>query len=408
MSARTFHYTARTLDGAAIRGSMHAADAGNVLQLLRSRSLFVTGVQPQSEWSERLGRALRIGAIRPPALLAFFRSFATLLRAGIPIQRALTVTIERANDARMAETLSSVRADVEGGVPLSAALQRHPRDFPALFVAMIAAGETGGILEEVLERLALLLEREALLRNKLRAVLAYPLIVTLAAGALLVFLIVNVVPMFAQLFDSFHAALPPATQLLVAAGRILAAPQPWLFAAAALPLAGFAAARTARTPAGAQWIDHLRLRIPVVGPLLHKSITARTMRMLATLLRSGVELVSAIEAVIPVSGSPAYARAFTRIVAALRAGEPLADTLADSLVFDPLVAALVRVGEETGLLDDMLVTLAEYFESDVEAAIATLGAVIEPALILVLGVVVGCIVLSIFLPLYSLIGSVSK
>jgi type IV pilus assembly protein PilC len=408
MSARTFHYTARSLDGQAIRGSMHAADAGSVLELLRSRSLFVTGVAPQSDLAERIGRALRIGTVRPPALLAFFRSFATLLRAGVSIQRALTVTVERSDDARLAETLRSVRADVEHGAALSAALQRHPREFPALFIAMIAAGETGGILDDVLERLALLLERQTLLRKKLRGVLAYPAIVMVAAAALLVFLIVSIVPMFAGLFDSFHVALPPATLFLVSAGRMLATPQPWLITAATVPAAAFALDRCARTAAGALFVDRIRLRIPVVGPLLRKAVTARVMRLLATLLRSGVELVAAIEAVIPVAGSPHYAHALRSVIAALRNGESLAEPLSDSRVFDPLVAALVQVGEETGLLDEMLLTLAEYFESDVEAAIATLGAVIEPALILALGAVVGFIVLSIFLPLYSFIGSVAK
>lgn len=407
MAARTFHYTARTLAGELVRGSMQAADAGNVLALLRSRALFVTALNVEHEFIDHLRGTLRREAVSRTALRAFFRSFATLVRAGVSMQRSLTVTIERAADARLAEALRSVLADVEHGSPLNEAMSRRPREFPPLYVAMIKAGEAGGILDDVLDRLALLLEREAALRKKVQTAFAYPIVVLIAAASLLIFLIVNVVPTFAQLFESFHVELPLGTRLLVRAAALLAAPASWLLAAAALALAAFLGSRFARSSGGAFFIDDVRLRLPIVGPLLQKAIAARVVRMLATLLRSGVELVSAIDAVIPVAGSPCYARAFARVSAALREGEPLARPLAQSRLFDPMFLALVRVGEETGLLDDMLLKLADYFESDVEAAIATLGAVIEPALIITLGAVVGGVVFSIFLPLYSLIGSIS-
>jgi type IV pilus assembly protein PilC len=408
ISTRTFHYSARTQEGELVRGSMQAPDAGSVLDLLRSRALFVTAVDAESQVAERLGRVLRVGGVTRAGLLTFFRSFATLVRAGVSIQRALTVAIERADDPRLREALRSVLADVERGSALSEALGRRPRDFPPLYVAMIGAGEAGGILDDVLDRLALLLEREAALRKKIQAALAYPLVVIVAAGGLLVFLIARVVPMFAGLFESFHVELPLATQLLLRLGELLSAPLPWLVTAAVLPLTALIAYRAARNPAGALFLDAIRLRLPIVGPLLRKAISARVVRMLATLLRSGIELVAAIDAIIPVTGSPCYTQAFERVNAALREGRPLAHSLAASQLFDPMFVALVSVGEETGLLDEMLLKLAEYFETDVEGAIATLGAVIEPALVIVLGGVVGFIVFSIFLPLYSLIGSVSQ
>jgi type IV pilus assembly protein PilC len=408
MSARTFHYSARTLKGELVRGSMQAADAGNVLDLLRSRALFVTSVDTESELADRLRRTLRLGAVPQRALLAFFRSFATLLRAGVSIQRALNVTIDRAADPRLAETLRSILADIESGAALSAAMSRHPREFPPLYVAMIRAGETGGILDDVLERLALLLERESALRQKVQTALAYPAVVVSAACVLLIFLIVNVVPMFASVFAGFGVELPLATRLLVWLGRSAGLPTVWFAAAACAAAAALTVYRLVQHPAGASALDAARLRLPIVGPLLRRAITARTVRMLATLLRSGVELVAAIDAIVPVAGSPTYARAFARVNDALRDGEPLAEALARCPIFDPMFVALVRVGEETGLLDEMLLKLAEYFERDVETAIATLGAVIEPVLIIVLGGVVGFIVFSIFLPLYSLIGSVSQ
>jgi type IV pilus assembly protein PilC len=408
MPIATYRYTARTARGESIAGSMQAADAAAVLELLRSRSLFATSVNRESDAARRLRDALRLGSIPHGALLAFFRSFVTLIRAGVSIARALEVTIDRASEPRLAEALRSVLADVENGSSVSDAMQRRPRDFPSLYVAMIAAGEAGGILDDVLERLALLLEREAALRRSVRTALAYPLIVLVTAGLLIGFLIVKIIPMFAEVFAGFHLDLPWSTQLLLAVGRTLAAPLPWLGLSAAAAAAALGISRFAATPAGALAIDRLRLRMPVVGPLLHLSIMARIARLLATLLRSGIELVAAMDAVVTVAGSPVYARAFELVTSELRAGEGFAATLDRANLFDPLFLALVRVGEEAGAVDEMLLKVAGYFEADLASAIATLGAIVEPILIIVLGGIVGFIVLSVFLPLYALIGGVAK
>jgi type IV pilus assembly protein PilC len=401
-----FRYTARTAAGERVRGSIEAPSVEAVLAGLRTRALFVTAVERETV----LRRALSLSVGRPSrrALLAFFRSFSTLIRAGVPMRRALEVTIERAADGALRESLRAVLAEIEHGSSLSDALARRPRAFAPLYVAMVRAGEAGGILDDVLERLASLLERDADLRKKLRAALAYPAVVLIAATALVLFLIARIVPMFAQMFDAFHVELPPATRALLAVGDALQQPASWFAGAAALAAALATVFALARTPHGALVLDGVRLRLPVVGPLMHKAITARIARMLATLLRSGIELVGALDVVRPVAGSPCYAAALERVDVALRAGEPLTAPLESSRLFDPLAVALVRVGEETGLVDEMLLKVAAYFETDVEAAIATLGAVLEPALIGVLGAVVGFIVFSVFIPLYSLIGSVSK
>jgi type IV pilus assembly protein PilC len=306
------------------------------------------------------------------------------------------------------ESLRSVLADIEHGTSLGDAMERRPRAFAPLYVAMVRAGEAGGILDDVLERLASFLERDADLRKKVRAALAYPAVVVTTALGLVLFLIARIVPMFAQMFDAFHVELPATTRALLALGGALQQPGAWLAGAAVPAACAAAVAGVARTRHGALVLDHVRLRLPVVGPLLHKAITARIARMLATLLRSGIELVGAIAVVRPVAGSPAYAAALDSVDVALRAGEPLTAPLEASRLFDPLAVALVRVGEETGLVDEMLLKVAAYFESDVEGAIATLGAVLEPALIVALGGIVGFIVFSVFIPLYALIGSVSK
>jgi len=408
MPAATFRYTARTVDGKIVRGSMEALDADRVLAALRTRALFVTAIDRESQIARRLGRSITIGGASRKSLLAFFRSFATMIRAGVSMQRALTVSIERCQDATLREALRSVLSDVEHGSSLSAAMGARSRAFQALYVAMIRAGEEGGILDEVLERLATFIERDSNLRKKVQSALAYPIVVLGVALTLVTFLIARIVPMFAGMFESFHVDLPVTTRLLLGLGQALQSPILW----AGLPLAALCGAialeRYNRTPGGSLTIDRARLRIPVIGTLIQKSIVARIARMLATLLRSGIELVTAIDVVVPVAGSAVFARALVKINVALREGDSLTDPLAETGVFDPLVVALVRVGEETGLVDDMLLKIAEYFEGDVETTIATIGAIIEPALIIFLGTAVGFIVFSIFIPLYSLIGSVSK
>jgi type IV pilus assembly protein PilC len=408
VSAGLYRYTARDAAGALVRGSMEAPSADAVLASLRTRALFVTGVDRETLLARTVGRSLHLGAPSRRALLAFFRSFSTLIRAGVPMRRALDVTIERASDGVLRESLRSVLADIEHGTSLSEAMERRPRAFAPLYVAMVRAGEAGGILDDVLERLASFLERDADLRKKVRAALAYPAVVVTAAFALVLFLMARIVPMFAQMFAAFNADLPATTRALLAAGDALQRPVTWIGGLAAVVLAGAALSVAARTERGALAMDRVRLRLPVFGPLLNKAITARIARMLATLLRSGIELVTAIDVVRPVAGSPAYAAALGRVDVALRAGDALTTPLEAVRLFDPLAVALVRVGEETGLLDEMLLKVAAYFETDVEAAVATLGAVIEPALIGVLGGVVGFIVFSVFIPLYSLIGSVAK
>lgn len=408
MSAALYRYTARDAAGELVRGSMEAPSVDAVLASLRTRALFVTAVDRETLLARAVGRSLHVGAPSRRALLAFFRSFSTLIRAGVPMRRALDVTIERAAGGVLREALRSVLADVEHGASLSDALERRPRAFAPLYVAMVRAGEAGGILDDVLERLASLLERDADLRKKVRAALAYPAVVVTAALALVLFLMGRIVPMFAQMFGAFNVELPPMTRALLAAGDALQRPATWVVSVAVIAVAAAAVGAAARTRRGALALDRLRLRLPVFGPLLHKAITARIARMLATLVRSGIDLVTAIGVVRPVAGSPAYAAALESVDVALRAGDALTTPLEAARLFDPLAIALVRVGEETGLLDEMLLKIAAYFETDVEAAIATLGAVIEPALIGVLGGVVAFIVFSVFIPLYSLIGSVAQ
>jgi type IV pilus assembly protein PilC len=400
-----YHYTARTVDGRRVRGWLTAASDEAAIAGLRRRALFVTALEDKRAWRAALN--WRPGANPGRARVAFFRSFATLVRAGVPLRRGLQVAIER-NDGALGGALREVLSDIERGDALSTAFGRRPAFFPPLTVAMVAAGEAGGILDDVLERIAGFLERDAALRKSVVAALAYPATVFAASLVLVTFLIVRVVPMFSTLFASFRVPLPLSTRVLMAIGDAATQPAVWALGCGAVLATAAALGWAMRMQTGRLALDRFRLNLPLVGTLLRKTIVARFARMTGTLVHAGIELSAALEVVIPVTGSPVHAAALHHVALALREGEALTPPLAASGLFDPMLIALVGVGEETGMLDVLLPKAADYFESDVAATIATLGAVIEPALIAFLGVIVGLIVYSVFIPLYQLIGSVAS
>ena len=402
-----FRYTARTPAGALVRGTIVSPDIDAALAGLQRRALFVTAVRPERNISlmQRLP-AFGMGSGR--ARVAFFRSFATLVRAGVPLRRGLDVAIERCANVRLAAALRDVASDIERGDALSSAFGRRPKVFSALIVAMIAAGESGGILDEVLERIATFLERDDALRKSVVSALAYPAVVLSASLLLVVFLIVRVVPMFSSLFASFHVPLPLSTRILIELGDVASQPAVWSMAITCIAVGIAGAVVSAKTARGRYVFDRIRLSLPVAGALLRKTIVARFARMTGTLVRSGIELSAALDVVLPVTGSPVHESALATVAVALREGAPFTPPLAETGLFDPMLVALIGVGEETGMLDVMLPTAADYFEADVAAAIATLTAVVEPALIGVLGVIVGLIMYAVFIPLYSLIGSVAQ
>jgi type IV pilus assembly protein PilC len=403
-----YRYVARTAAGERIRGSLIAADRDAAIAGLHGRALFVTTVERQRPWNVELPAIPGLGASPGRARIAFFRSLATLVRAGIGLRRALEVTLARADHDGLRAALREVSTEIERGEALSTALARRPRYFPPLIVAMIGAGETGGILDDVLERVAALLERDDALRKQVLAALAYPATVLVASLALVVFLILRIVPLFAGLFASFHVELPLSTQVLLWLGASSGQPAVWFGAGALLLASVIGVVAIRRTATGAFAFDRVRLAIPVVGRVLRLTVHARFARMLGTLVHAGVELTRALDVVTPVTNSPVHQAALARVTIAVREGEALTPPLAATRTFDPMLVTLVGVGEESGTLDVMLEKSADYFEADVAAAIAALGAVIEPALIVFLGLVVGGIVYSVYIPLYALIGSLSK
>jgi type IV pilus assembly protein PilC len=402
----TYYYRARTPEGSRLDGSIVAESPDAVVAHLRSRALFVTTVTAAHSIE---GRVAAIGGFGPPsrlAVVAFFRALATMVAAGVSLHRALSVTIAQCVDARLAEALRAVRSDVESGMPLAGAMRRHPKAFAELYVATIDAGESGGVLDEVLDRLATLAEKDRAFRKKVGGALTYPLIVLAAALALTLFLIATIVPTFGRMFAELGVPLPVPTRALLTLGSLLASRRAWAVAGACIVCAVVLAVVFGHDRKATDALDRLRLRMPFLGVVLRKAVLARLSRMLGSLLRCGVDLLRAVDVVAPVSGNAAYAEALRALGSSLREGDSVAATLSRSPLFDPLVVQMVRVGEETGALDAMLLRVADHYEADVEVAIATLSATLEPLLIGGVGIVVGAIVFAIFVPLYTMIGQI--
>ncbi len=401
-----YAYTGRSSQGRFVAGTLRAENRDQALAHLRMRSLFVTSL---GEAGSTRGVAGTLATLRPlseSARTTFFRSFAAMIGAGVPIRRALHVCVENCTDQRLHEALSAISNDIESGSALSHAMSKRPREFSGLFVAMIRAGELGGALDQILERLAALLERHQAIRKRVRAAMTYPAVVAAASLVLVLFLVGTTVPSFEAIFAEMHVALPPITRGVIAVGNVLRNPEAWPFLAL-IPGIWIATSFLARrVPAIQDRLDRLAFKIPVLGKVITRSIAARFSRTLGTLLRCGVPLLDAIDAARDVMENARYQHRLNDISEALRGGTSFADALERTSLYEGLFVQLVRVGEETGTLDSMLLRLADYYDLDIETSMSTLGSAIEPVLILVLGSVVGLIVASILIPLYSMIGSV--
>jgi type IV pilus assembly protein PilC len=401
-----YYYAGRSADGRRLQGSIEAASREVAASHLRARNVFVTTLETAGTiggaWTF-LRLCARSGGARP----VFFRSFGALVAAGVPVRRALDTMMRQSGGGAFAETLASVAAEVEEGATLSAALATHPRDFSPVAIATVKAGELCGSLDEALRTLAELEDRDRALRKRVGAALAYPTVVAAASIGLVLFLVANTMPAFAAMFSEMHAPLPLGTQLLIAAASMLKNRGIWVVAGAPLFLATVALRRYKDSDAPwAAALDRVRLRTPVLGALVVKSTAARFARTLGSLLRSGVDIVGAIEASTGVVEGFVHRHGLRSVVESLRRGDTLVFSLEASGLFDATFLQLLQAGEESGTVDDMLFRVARYYELDVETALGSLTSILEPLLICALGAAIGTIVASIIIPLYSMIGNI--
>jgi type IV pilus assembly protein PilC len=343
------------------------------------------------------------GKVSSKALMQFTVQLSTLVNAGLPLVRCLRVLEGQLEPGPLKNVLLAVADDVEGGSTLSEALAKYPQVFDRLYVNMVRAGEAGGMLGTILERLAEFSRKSENIKSQVKSALSYPVFVLLAAGLVLGAVMIVVVPKFEEIFQSFDRELPAPTQFLLGVSRSMAGYwYLWLAAPVLLVLAFRAGLRNDRF---AWRVDALKLRIPVAGELVRKTIVARFARTLGTLLQSGVPILEALGIVKAAIPNRVLEDAVGSVHDSIREGETIAEPLGESGVFDDMVVNMIDVGEETGQLDSMLLRVADTFEHDVDTAVSTLFKVIEPALLLVMAVLIGFIVVSLFLPIVGIMDS---
>ena len=397
----TFAFTGRTRRGERVSGKRRAASVEDAVAALRREQILVTAIDavepggPSAAW---LGRP----AVSARSLAVFTRQLAVMIDAGLPLVRCLEALGKQEEDERFAATIRAVRSDVEDGSTLADALRAHPRSFDRLYTSMVAAGEAGGVLDAILERLAAHIEKQVVLGGQVRSAMMYPLAVLSIAAGVVGVILWKVIPTFAALFEELGAVLPLPTRLVVAAGDSFAGAVPLI----ALGMLGAALLfrRYYSTSSGRRAVDGAMLRAPLVGGIVRRNAVARFCRTLSALLGAGVPILESLDITAGAAGNAVVEDAVMTTRAAIERGESVAAPLRDTRVFPVMVTQMIGVGETTGALDSMLAKVADFYEEEVDRAVAGMTALLEPAVVAVLGLVVGGIVVAMYLPVFELIG----
>jgi type IV pilus assembly protein PilC len=399
----SFIYTAReTASGREIRSSVDAATEQAAIAALLNRNMLVLSIH------EKVGKQGKTsgGRVALAELVVFTRQLATMIDAGLAMVQSLQALAEQTTNKIMRDVIRDVCARVESGDSFSEALQKHPKAFSRLYVCMVGAGEKGGLLAEILARLATYLENSARLRKKVKSAMMYPTVVTIVAIFITVFLLIKVVPVFGEIFTSFNATLPTPTLYLIKISDFV---KRYIFLIA---LAGGGGAYGwfyfIKTPAGRLFWDSHRTKLPIVGPIAHKICLARFSRTLASLIRSGVPILEVLQIVSQTVGNVVMEKAVKTAALDIERGESISAALAKHPIFPSMIIRMVTAGEQTGKIDNMLERIADFLDEEIETTLSGLTALIEPILIVFLGVVVGGMVICMFLPIFKLPEIVSK
>ena len=400
----TYSYKVRDSQGRLVTGTLEAESVAVVAGKLRQMGYVPVSIE-NSAAKSLTAREIKIpflsGRIKIKDVAVFSRQFATMINSGLTLLRSLSILADQTQNKELARIIGEVRKDVERGSSLSAALAKHPKAFSRLYVAMVRSGETGGSLDAVLVRLATTIEQQVALRRKVKSAMTYPVVVGVIVVLILIAMMIFVVPMFKGMYGDLDAKLPAPTLILIAASNVVKKFFPLLILGA-----GFGAwslRRYIATPAGRHRWDALKLRAPVFGQLAHKTALARFSRSLAALVRSGVPILDALEIVSETAGNRIVADAVADTQAAVKSGDSLARPLEAHPIFPPMVVQMIAVGEETGALDELLEKIADFYDAEVEATVDALTSLIEPLLIVFMGVAVGGMVVALYMPMFSII-----
>jgi type IV pilus assembly protein PilC len=390
-------WTGRTRAGQVVRGERAAASTGALAATLRREQILVTSVA-----TSRASKA-RIPSRRVPTrnLAIFTRQLSVMIDAGLPLVQCLELLAKEEPDARLTKAIDAVRGDVEAGASLADAMERRREAFDALYTHMVAAGEAGGILDVILKRLSTYIEKQVKLRSQVRAAMLYPAVVLSIAVIVVTVILWKVIPTFATLFAGLGGQLPLSTRIVIALSNAIVRFLPLMVGACVA--AAFLFRRYYATPTGRLVVDRALLRVPLLGKILRKVAVARFCRTLGTLLSSGVPILEGLDITARTSGNAQVEAGIKQVRARIERGETMAAPLRATGVFPQMVAQMIGVGESTGALDTMLAKIAEFYEDEVDVAVAGLLTVMEPLLIAVLGVIVGGIVISMYMPMFELI-----
>jgi type IV pilus assembly protein PilC len=406
-SMATFQYKARDKQGRLITAVAEADDVRSLARNLREKGLFVAEIK---EPGRGLQADIKIPGLDPQPslkdLAVFSRQLATMLNAGLPIVQALAILERQTEKKKFQEIIKTVRTEVEGGASFSEALGKH-KLFNRLYINLVKAGETSGTLDAILDRLANFLEKDLELRGKIRSALTYPAIVFVFAILVTYFLLTTIVPQFAGILTSLGSELPLLTRFLISVSDFLRHGTLVILVVAVAAYFGYRAYY--RTERGKRVIDGFKLRMPVFGNLIKKSSLARFSRTFGLLITSGVNIVESLDITKGTAGNSIVEDILDQTKVAIQSGEPVNTTLqAYPQIFPPMVGSMIAIGEETGALDTMLQKIADFYEREVDEAVSSLTAAIEPLMIIFLGLVVGLIVAGMFLPLFKIIGTLSQ
>jgi type IV pilus assembly protein PilC len=395
-----FTYSARTISGELKRDQIDVPARDDVIAFLRAQKLIPVSVREKPK-----GVNLSFGArLKSRDLVIMTRQFATMINAGLPLVQALDILVKQSSSPILQSSLESVLHDVESGNTLADALRQHPKVFSHLYVNMVAAGETGGILDTILLRLSVFLEKSEALARKVKGAMIYPAVIGFVAMTAIVVLLLFVIPTFQTMFESFDQQLPLPTRVVIAMSAFLQG----YWWALAIGLAGVAwlFRRWISTSSGRLLFDRIMLRLPVLGPLARKSAVARFTRTLGTLLSSGVSILDGLEITARTSGNRVIHDAIMNSRSSIAGGESISEPLKASGVFPPMVTQMINVGEETGDLDGMLSKVADFYDDEVDVAVESLLKAMEPLMIVILGTVVGGMIVAMYLPIFGIINTI--
>ncbi|MFL5941610.1 MAG: type II secretion system F family protein [Gaiellaceae bacterium] len=396
-----YTYSAINAEGLRLDGQVHAPDVEAAREQLRVRGLLAEYLEELPASGEEGVRTV-FKKIKPKTLQIFSRQFATMIEAGLNVVSSLVILEEQTDDPYFALVIRELRADVEGGLLLSQAMARHPKIFSRLYIAMVEAGEAAGILDQVLDRVALQIEKETQIKRRVKSAMMYPTMVLIFATLVLIGLLMFLVPVFVKIFAQLNGELPMLTQWVVAASDQLR--NHWYIIFPAIGLMIWGVRRFKRTEAGRQLWDRIKLRIPMkIGDVVLKVTMARFSRTLSTLVAAGVDIIKALEITGQTAGNWVVEEALAGVRQKVHQGVPIAQPLIENPVFPPMVSQMVKIGEETGELEKMLGKIADFYEDEVDTAISSLTAIIEPLMMIGVGAMVGVIIISMYLPMFKLL-----